>query len=371
MQTYSPQRRRTHRRGAFLVLLALAASLAVPSLAGASVVDRTGGVITITAGAGELNDITVNEPTLSYMRVADLAGVTPTGICSQMDATTADCGDPTTISRVVIQLGDGNDRVRPIDTTRSFEMEIDGAAGDDQFEGHTQNDVLRGGDGSDQIAGGNGRDQIFGEAGNDTLTGNHADDTLTGGPGMDSINGDGGAFIVEGNDTIEVRDGERDTVQCGFGADVVNADAIDVIASADCEQVNLPPGGATPQTPAAPPAAGSLRVSIAAPSTFRLSRLVAKGIPFRVTLSGACTASLGLLVQAPLARSLGLGRGVVILDGGSVEVSQGGTYAASARPKPRFRTKLMKARRVTAFLAVTCEAGGVTAAARKRVVFSR
>lgn len=370
MQTYSPQRRRTHRRGAFLVLVALAALLAVPSLAGAAVVNRTGALITITAGAGELNDITVNEPTLSYMRVADLAGVTPTGDCSLVDATTANCGDPTTISRIVIQLGDGNDRVRPIDTTRIFEMEIDGAAGDDQFEGHTQNDVLRGGDGGDQIAGGNGRDQIFGEAGNDTLTGNHADDTLTGGPGMDSINGDGGAFIVEGNDTIEVRDGERDTVECGFGADIVNADAIDVIASTDCEQVNLPPGGATAPPPTAA-AAGPLRVSIAAPSTFRLSRLVAKGIPFRVTLSGACTASLGLLVQAPLARSLGLGRGVVILDGGSVKVSQGGTYAANARPKPRFRAKLMKARRVTAFLAVTCEAGGVTAAARKRVVFSR
>lgn len=361
------KQRRCHGRTAILVLAALVASLVVPTLARASVVNRAGNLITVTAGAGELNDVTVNEPTLSYMRIADLAGVSVTGGCIPLDATAADCGDPTTISRIVIQLGDGNDRVRPIDTTRVFDMEIDGAAGDDQIEGHTQNDVLRGGDGNDTIAGGNGQDQILGGGGNDVLSGNHGDDTLDGGPGRDSINGDGGPFIVEGNDTIEARDAEQDAVQCGLGADIVNADAIDVIATADCEQVNV----AAAQPPGSPPATVPLRVSIVAPPTFRLSRLIAKGIGFRMSVSAPCTVNMGLLVRAPVARRLGLGNRIVLLDGGSVTLAQGGTYAASARPKRRFRAALARAGSVTAFLAVTCEDQGVTAVARKKIVFSR
>ena len=134
--------------------------------------------------------------------------------------------------------------------------------------------------------------------------------------------------------------------------------------------MNLQPGGAAPPA-GQPPATVPLRVSIVAPSTFRLSRLIAKGITFKVNFSAPCTANFGLLVRAPLARTLGLGRGAVLLDGASAKVSQGGAYAAKTRPKPRFRAKLAKAKRVTAFLAVTCQAEGVTAAARKKVVFSR
>jgi hypothetical protein len=41
-----------------------------------------------------------------------------------------------------------------------------------------------------------------------------------------------------GNDTINARDGEVDSIQCGVGTDVVNADAADVVT--DCETVNRP-----------------------------------------------------------------------------------------------------------------------------------
>jgi len=109
----------------------------------ASVVNRRGNLITVTAGAGELNDITVREVNLTFMGIEDLAGVSATGECAPSSLTSANCGDPTTISRIVIQLGDMNDRVRPIETTRVFTMEIDAAAGDDQIEGHSENDVLR------------------------------------------------------------------------------------------------------------------------------------------------------------------------------------------------------------------------------------
>jgi PASTA domain len=42
--------------------------------------------------------------------------------------------------------------------------------------------------------------------------------------------------LPSGNDTIDARDGERDSVTCGVGADTVKADPADVVAT-DCEQV--------------------------------------------------------------------------------------------------------------------------------------
>jgi hypothetical protein len=86
-------------------------------------------------------------------------------------------------------------------------------------------------------------DVIDGKAGNDTIEAGYGDDVITGGPGRDTINADAGAgactFLVcrvgAGNDRINVRDGERDSVICGPGRDTVIADPMDVIAR-DCER---------------------------------------------------------------------------------------------------------------------------------------
>ena len=53
---------------------------------------------------------------------------------------------------------------------------------------------------------------------------------MTGGPGLDLL--DGGP----GNDTINARDGARDTIRCGAGKDTVAADKKDIIARG-CEKV--------------------------------------------------------------------------------------------------------------------------------------
>ena len=50
------------------------------------------------------------------------------------------------------------------------------------------------------------------------------------GRGRDRVSGG------SGNDTINTRDGERDTVTCGPGRDRVRADRIDTVAR-DCEIV--------------------------------------------------------------------------------------------------------------------------------------
>jgi Ca2+-binding RTX toxin-like protein len=104
-----------------------------------------------------------------------------------------------------------------------------------RISGAGGNDVLKGGDGSDRIDGG---------AGDDDIDGGFGDDVIVGGAGRDLVsadrrNGDCGPLwctFPYGNDTIDVRDGQRDSVTCGPGRDSVKADRIDVV-SPDCERV--------------------------------------------------------------------------------------------------------------------------------------
>ena len=117
--------------------------------------------------------------------------------------------------------------------------------------------TLRGNGGDDVlIAGDANADAVDGGAGNDLVEGGFGDDRLVGGAGRDTVNGDRKSrcneyscdLIVAGSDTIEVRDGEVDSVTCGPGVDRVLADAADVVA-ADCENVERggqAPGGDRP-----------------------------------------------------------------------------------------------------------------------------
>jgi hypothetical protein len=94
-------------------------------------------------------------------------------------------------------------------------------------------DVLSGLGGDDVIDAANGNDIIDGGAGNDTLSGGGNDDQITGGPGLDSLSGEGsgsGFYIsIAGNDTIDARDGVREQLNCGPGADTAIVDALDVV----------------------------------------------------------------------------------------------------------------------------------------------
>jgi hypothetical protein len=98
--------------------------------------------------------------------------------------------------------------------------------------------------GADELRGGDGRDKIDGGTGDDKLDGGFGDDTIVGGPGRDAISADlaggdcGPLWCKEpfGNDVVEARDGEQDSIACGAGEDRVVADAGDTVA-ADCEHV--------------------------------------------------------------------------------------------------------------------------------------
>ncbi len=97
--------------------------------------------------------------------------------------------------------------------------------------GATQAARLVGTAGNDVLVGTARADSIFGREGRDRLVGRAGADFLHGGPGSDVIDAGPGA------DRIVVQyDGARDSVRCGPGSDIVNADLVDRVA-ADCELV--------------------------------------------------------------------------------------------------------------------------------------
>jgi hypothetical protein len=85
---------------------------------------------------------------------------------------------------------------------------------------------------SDRLRGTRGADAIFGLAGNDDIAGLAGNDLLDGGPGRDALSGGAGSDRV-----AAAEDGARDTVRCGRGTDLVDAEAADRVAE-DCEVVS-------------------------------------------------------------------------------------------------------------------------------------
>jgi S-formylglutathione hydrolase FrmB len=95
-----------------------------------------------------------------------------------------------------------------------------GSCGLEQVGGRKR-DKLRGTPGGDSLRGRGARDRLWGKAGEDCLAGGRGADRLSGGPGADDISGG------RGSDRIDARDGERDLVRCGRGADRVKSDPRD------------------------------------------------------------------------------------------------------------------------------------------------
>ena len=152
----------------------------------------------------------------------------------------------------------------------------------------TSSAELIGAGGNDTLKGADGADKLDGGAGDDDLDAGFGDDVIVGGPGRDTIAGDrrGGdcgplwCKYPFGNDTIDARDGEVDSVMCGAGEDTVQADANDVVAP-DCEHVTR--GGGAPATPGATQSA-----SLAATVTkAKLAKALAHGLKVRVSVPGA------------------------------------------------------------------------------------
>src|SRR3954468_15193898 len=145
---------------------------------------------------------------------------------------------------------------------------LSGGAGDDELtvwanidEG---NSTLLGNGGNDKLTAGDYQDNLDGGPGNDVLNAGFGNDVVTGGPGQDTLFADATSAscgwysytckIPFGNDVVNARDGEADTIDCGVGQDRAVVDAIDVVAN--CETVDAagaPAGGGGAGAPAGDP----------------------------------------------------------------------------------------------------------------------
>jgi Ca2+-binding RTX toxin-like protein len=162
--------------------------------------------------------------------------------------------------------------------------------------------TIRGLAGNDKLTGSDyGSDAIDGGPGDDTIQGGFDNDTIVGGPGRDKINSDGGSYcglyecnVPFGDDTIDVRDGEVDQVECGIGNDTVYADSIDSIAPS-CENVTRT--GGTPGGGGGNGGGGNGghggggsqgAPKLALPHKLKLATLRKRGLTFKLTCAAAC-----------------------------------------------------------------------------------
>ena len=188
----------------------------------------------------------------------------------------------------------------------------------------------RGGD--DEIFTSYAADTIDAGAGADVVRGYSGDDRITGGPGADTLYGDTSGqecnvltcSIYSGNDVIDARDGERDSVDCGLGTDTLLADGSDV--HVNCEDVKA--GGS-----------GSVTVAKA-----KLKRALAKGLTVKV--AGVAPGSLKVTARA----------GKKLVASGTAAVGGDGTGTAKLRFTKKAKKSLKRKKSVT----LTVAAGSLT-----------
>jgi Ca2+-binding RTX toxin-like protein len=176
--------------------------------------------------------------------------------------------------------------------------------------GDTTTVAGRGGD--DTIYTSYGKDDIDGGAGSDTIRGYDGDDHIVGGPGADTLIGDTlgqtcnvlTCSVYSGNDVIDARDGERDSLDCGLGSDTALVDAADVHTNCEDVRVGEAPrnddgGKGATDDPGGPVQDGAR----AAVGRRALRAALSRGLPVRVT--GAAAGKLPLTARSGGAKVAG------------------------------------------------------------------
>jgi hypothetical protein len=228
--------------------------------------------------------------------------------------------------------GPGDDELVVLANLTAGDSTITGGGGNDRLSGHDYRETIDGGPGDDRVEGGMGND------------------TLAGGPGSDTVYGDAtgdlcGYYYCKipfGNDVVDTRDGQQDTVDCGAGEDRLSADAIDVVA-ANCEQVDKSGSGGPGGKP------GGLN----GPSSYT-RRALRRGIAFEHACAAACSVTVKLVGDRKTARKLG-GRTIAA---GKGSRATGGPIKVKARLKPAAKGRLGRLHKGRATLKVTVVDGG-------------
>jgi hemolysin type calcium-binding protein len=358
---------------------ALVAALLVclPDVASATTtVTRAGNDITIVGDDGP-NVISVDSVGDGFIKYEDKTGasIVAGDGCAQDTPSAIYCGQGGTGVKATVVLGGGDDTYddRVARTDRPV-ADLDAGDGNDTISGSYGADILRGGPGNDTLKGIAANDQIDGGPGDDTIHGGADDDLVVGGPGRDSLYGDGeySGTTLGGNDTIEARDGETDSVACGFGADTALLDASDVM-DVDCESVEVQAsGGGGGGGGGTTPGSTGLTVALSKPKAIGL-RALARGTALVVsaTVSQPCAATLRLTVGRAEARRAKLGRKAVTL-ASAVKAAPTGTLRASLKIKKAYQSQLRRLKRLKTTLAITCKgASGANAAKAISITLKR
>jgi hypothetical protein len=119
---------------------------------------------------------------------------------------------------------------RPDASCDDRDADIVGTPLPDTITGTAGADVIATLRGPDSVQAGAGRDLACGGERDQRISGGRGGDLLIPGPDRDHVSAN------RGNDSISLRDGHRDTVNCGGGRDVVRADPVDEVAR-NCERV--------------------------------------------------------------------------------------------------------------------------------------
>jgi Ca2+-binding RTX toxin-like protein len=237
--------------------------------------------------------------------------------------------------------GEGDDLISVEKVSLNVGGTFAGTDGPDELELAQVGDasVLSGRGGDDRLRAGDGPDRVDGGPGNDALDAGFGDDVIVGGPGRDTISADlaGGDCGPQwcrypyGNDTVDVRDGEIDSVTCGAGQDTVAADAADVVAP-DCESVTR---GAAPSNADGSLPGRTTGARLALVGRPRLRTALRRGLTVRVT--GAAAGRLTLTARARKA----------VVARGTAKVHADGSATVRLRFTAKARRSLRHARRAT------------------------
>ena len=281
-------------------------------------------------------------------------------------------GDNIAADVEAIRGGYGNDR-------------LTGDAGSNRMYGDIGDDELHGGDGNDRIEGGRDQDRSYGEGGDDEIFSGHGDDFLDGGAGADRMDSDGGDYACgfidcadRAVDTIEARDGIRDTIGCGIYTDTVTADPVDDVA-ASCERVDRGGGGGStgplPGTGGPLPGTDAVGPELAAALSGkpRLRKVLARGLPVAVSCDEACSLSGVAKVSGRDAR------GLKVVPAATKTVAKGKRRLAAAgqtklvlKFTKKARKKLARKRRVKMTVTIAAkDAGGNASTVRRKFTITR
>ena len=160
----------------WVAIAAAVTALAGPASADAATATLSGARLSVTAGSGEANRINIAEDAGGFT-ITDIVALTAGPGCQSVNAAMVRCPTAAADRRVLVDAGDGDNRV-VLKSDAGTEGELRGGDGRDR---------LFGGDGDDALLGGDGVDTLQGGPGFNTLDGGLGDDFLYGGTGRDRL----------------------------------------------------------------------------------------------------------------------------------------------------------------------------------------